>query len=176
MKSLRKLWTLRPLTTISVSLAKFLKINNRLICAEECSFLVSQDKYGTPKDEAECRYRKKHGKARKQEPSRPPWEVQAAIKWKSLSRVWLFATPWTNPWNSPSQNTEVGSCSLLQRIFPTQGSNPGLQHCRQILYQLSHQESPELALRWELNLKLRDGIHSWHQVTLVFFLYFTSYI
>ena len=38
------------------------------------------------------------------------------------------------PWNSPGQNTGVGSLSLLQGIFPTQGSNPGLPHCRQILY------------------------------------------
>ena len=38
----------------------------------------------------------------------------------------------------------MGSCSLLQGIFPTQGSNPGLPHCRQILYQLSHQGSPKL--------------------------------
>ena len=44
-----------------------------------------------------------------------------------------------SPWNSPGQNTGVGSLSLLQGIFPTQGSNPGLLHCRQILYQLSHQ-------------------------------------
>ena len=43
-----------------------------------------------------------------------------------------------SPWNSPGQNTGVGSLSLLQGIFPTQGSNPGLLHCRQILYQLSH--------------------------------------
>ena len=42
-----------------------------------------------------------------------------------------------NPWHSPCQNTGVGSCSLLQRIFPTQVSNSGLLHCRQILYQLS---------------------------------------
>ena len=40
-------------------------------------------------------------------------------------------------WNSPGQNTEVVSLSL-QVIFPTQGWNPGLPHCRQILYQLSH--------------------------------------
>ena len=46
-----------------------------------------------------------------------------------------------SPWNSPGQNTGVGKLSLLQGIFPTQGSNPGLPHCRQILYQLSHQES-----------------------------------
>ena len=42
------------------------------------------------------------------------------------------------PWNSPGQNTGVGSLSLLQGIFPTQGLNPGLPHCRRILYQLSH--------------------------------------
>ena len=60
-----------------------------------------------------------------------------------LSHVQLFATPWTNsPWNSPGQNTAVGSLSLLQGILPIQGSNPGLPHCRQILYQLSHKGSP----------------------------------
>ena len=48
-----------------------------------------------------------------------------------------------SPWNSPGQNTRVGSCSLLQGIFLTQGSNPGLPHCRQILYWLSHQGSPD---------------------------------
>ena len=40
-----------------------------------------------------------------------------------------------SPWNSPGQNTGVGSLSLLQGIFPTQGSNPGLPHCRWFLYQ-----------------------------------------
>ena len=47
-----------------------------------------------------------------------------------------------SPWNSPGQNAGVGSPSLLQRIFPTQGLNPGLPHCRWILYQLSHKGSP----------------------------------
>ena len=42
------------------------------------------------------------------------------------------------PWNSPGQNTGVGSCSLLQGIFPAQGLDPGLPHCRRILYHLSH--------------------------------------
>ena len=46
-----------------------------------------------------------------------------------------------SPWNSPGQNTWVGCRSLLQGIFPTQGSNPGLPQCRWILYQLSHQVS-----------------------------------
>ena len=49
-----------------------------------------------------------------------------------------------SPWNSLGQTTGVGSLSLLQGIFPTQGSNTGLPHCRQILYQLSHQGSPYL--------------------------------
>ena len=44
-----------------------------------------------------------------------------------------------SPWNSPGQNTGVGNHSLLQGIFPTQELNQGLLHCRQILYQLSHQ-------------------------------------
>jgi len=61
-------------------------------------------------------------------------------------------TPWNVacqaplcPWNSPGKNTGVSSHSLLQGIFPTQGSNPRLLHCRQILYHLSHQGSP----KWE---------------------------
>ena len=45
-------------------------------------------------------------------------------------------------WDFPGQNTGVVSCSLLQGIFPTQGSNPGPPNCKQILYQLSHQGSP----------------------------------
>ena len=52
-----------------------------------------------------------------------------------------------SPWNSPHQNTGVGSLSLLQRIFPIQGSNPGLLHCRRILYQLNHKGSPRI-LEW----------------------------
>ena len=43
-----------------------------------------------------------------------------------------------SPWNSPGQNIGVGSLSLLQAIFPSQGLNPGLQLGRQILYQLSY--------------------------------------
>jgi len=67
---------------------------------------------------------------------------------KQLSRVRLFATPWTAAYQaSPSmgfsrQEYWVGCHFLLQGIFPTQGSNPGLSHCRQTLYPLSHQGSP----------------------------------
>ena len=52
-----------------------------------------------------------------------------------------------SPWNSPGQNTGVGCLSLLQGIFPTQGLNPGLLHCRRILYQLSHKENLRM-LEW----------------------------
>ena len=50
-------------------------------------------------------------------------------------------------WNSPGQNTGVGSLSLFQGIFPTKGSNPGLPLCRWILYNLSHKGSPRI-LEW----------------------------
>ena len=52
-----------------------------------------------------------------------------------------------NPMDYPGQNTEVGSLSLLQRIFPIQGLNPGLPHCQRVLYQLSHKGSPWI-LEW----------------------------
>ena len=48
------------------------------------------------------------------------------------------------PWGSPGKSTGVGCHALLQGIFPTQGLNPGLPHCRWILYHLSHQGSPAL--------------------------------
>ena len=73
------------------------------------------------------------------------------VKVKSLSRTRLFATPWTVactkllcPWDFLSKSTGVGCRFLLQGIFLTQGSNPGLPHCRQTLYHLSHQGSPLL--------------------------------
>ena len=55
-----------------------------------------------------------------------------------------------SPWNSPGKKTGVGSLSFLQGIFPTQGLNPGLLHCRWILYQLSHKGSPRI-LEWVLS-------------------------
>ena len=66
---------------------------------------------------------------------------------ESLSCLTLQPHGLYSPWNSPGQNTGVGSRSLLQGIFPTQGQNPGLPRCRWILYQLSHQESPRI-LEW----------------------------
>ena len=62
-------------------------------------------------------------------------------KWKSLVSDSLQPHGLYSPCNS-GQNTGVGSLSRLQGIFPTQGSNQGLPHCRRILYQLSHKGSP----------------------------------
>ena len=60
----------------------------------------------------------------------------------SLPSLGLQPIRFLYPWNFPGKNTGVGCHSLLQGIFLTQGSNPGLLHCRQILYHLSHQRSP----------------------------------
>ena len=82
------------------------------------------------------------------------WQLQGWVSWEP-SRVFenesesrsvishsLQPHGLYSPWNSPGQDTGEGSCSLLQGIFPTQRSNPGLPHCRQILYQLSYQVRP----------------------------------
>ena len=76
------------------------------------------------------------------------------------------------PWNSPGQNTGVGSLSLLQGIFPTQGSNPGLPHCRRILYQLSYQGSPSPdKQRVRAFIERERGLHAeiaWSSLTVIF--------
>ena len=66
------------------------------------------------------------------------WKVKVKV-----TQSWFLVSPW----NSPGQNTGVSSHSLLQGIFPSQGSNTGLLHCRQIPYELSHQGRPRI-LEW----------------------------
>ena len=56
--------------------------------------------------------------------------------------------------DSPGKNTAAGCHALFQGIFPTQGSNPDLPHCRRILYHLSHQESPIYGYPIRTNEKL----------------------
>ena len=74
------------------------------------------------------------------------------VKVKSLSCVRLFVTPWTvgyrllPPWDSPVKNTGMGCCFLLQGIFPTQGSNPGLPHCRQMQADALTSEPPRKSI------------------------------
>ena len=70
------------------------------------------------------------------------WNESRSVASDSLWSHGLYS-----PWNSPGQNTGVGSLSVLQGIFPTQGLNPGLPQCRQILYQLSPKWSPRI-LEW----------------------------
>ena len=88
-------------------------------------------------------------------PPGKPMPPSLKVKMKSLSRVQLFVTPWTvayqalGPWDFPGKNTGVGCHFLLQRIFPTQGSIPGLLHCRQTLYRLSHTCKTEILLFFE---------------------------
>ena len=97
-------------------------------------------------------------------------------KWKSCSVVSDSLRPHgvQSPWNSPGQNTGVGSLSFLQGIFPTQGLNSGLSHCRHILYQLSHRGSLSFSY-WYIRLSSPPHYES---LTLSFMqtvLYYTLY-
>ena len=96
---------------------------------------------------------------------------------KSLSRVWLFATPWTIAHQAPlsmgfsRQEYWSGLPFPSPGIFPTQGSNPGLLHCRQTLYSLSHQGSQAFkvgtSLRWGLYIsKSLTELYSVHSLSL----------
>ena len=76
----------------------------------------------------------------------------------------------------PGQNTGVSSLSLLQGIFPIQGSNPGLLHCRWILYQLSHKGSPSI-LEW-VAYPFSSGLspsRNWTGVSCIAGRFFTSW-
>ena len=59
----------------------------------------------------------------------------------------LQPTRLLRPWDFPGKNTGVGCHCLLQEIFPTQGLNPSLLLCRQMLYHLSHQGNTILDLK-----------------------------
>ena len=63
-----------------------------------------------------------------------------------IASLWTVAARVLCQWNYPGKNIGVGCHTLLQGIFPIQGSNPGLPHCRQILYCLSHQGSPTMCI------------------------------
>ena len=85
-------------------------------------------------------------------PKFPAFDLEYNIIWNVCRLscficVWLFAALWTVPsrflcpWDSPGKNIGLGCHSLLQGIFPMQGLNMGLLHCRQILYSLSPRET-----------------------------------
>ena len=76
------------------------------------------------------------------------WIKKYKIKYPKLKvKVAQLCPTLYSPWNSPGQNTGVGSLSLLQGIFSTQRSNPDVPQCRWILCQVSHEGSPRI-LGW----------------------------
>ena len=94
----------------------------------------------------------------------------------SLQPHGLYPTRLLCPWNFPGKNTGMGSHFPLQGIFPTQGSNPGLLHCRQILYCLSHQGSPRI-LKWVAYPFLRGSFwpRDWTSVSGIAGIFFTRW-
>ena len=95
---------------------------------------------------------------------------------ESDTTEWLNWSGLYNPWNSPGENTGVGSLSLLQGIFPAQGSNPGLPHCRWILYQLSHRRSPRILERVAYSLSSGSSQpRNWTRISWVAGGFFTSW-
>ena len=75
----------------------------------------------------------------------------------SLRPHGLLPTRLFHPWDFPGKNTGVGCYFLLQGIFPTQGLNPGLPHCKQTLYHLNHQGSPLERIR--TNLRRTESLY-----------------
>ena len=90
------------------------------------------------------------------------WTKSCSVMSNSLRPHGLYS-----PWNSPAQNIGVGSLSLLQVIFPTQGSKSGLLHCRQILPAEPQRKPPRVhiyVLIYNICLCLFDLLHSVWQV------------
>ena len=75
------------------------------------------------------------------------YSMKVKWKWKWISRVQLFVTPWTLNGILQASILEWVAFPFSRGIFPTQGLNPCLPHCRQTLYQLSHKGSPRI-LEW----------------------------
>ena len=102
------------------------------------------------------------------------------MKWSEVKVTQLCLTlcdpMYYCPWNSPGQNTGVGSLSLLPEIFRTQGSNPGLPHCRWFLYQLSHKGSSEI-LEWVTHPFFWESFQTrnWTRVSCIAGRFFTNW-
>ena len=101
-------------------------------------------------------------------------------EWVSESRSVMSDSLWPHglysSWNSLGQNSVLGSLSLLQELFPTQRLNPGLPHCRQILYQLSHKGSPRI-LEWVAYPFFRRSswLRNWTRVSCITGRFFTNW-
>ena len=107
------------------------------------------------------------------------WATALTLSWE---QVWAPCVrhPLTRPcapsasiWNrvcsSPGQNPEARSYTLLQGIFPTQGSDPGLPHCRRVLYQLSPRGRPLVSSRgvWASSWATDPEHHAPHNLSLL---------
>ena len=111
---------------------------------------------------------------------RLPWWFKMVKNLSAMQETWVQSLGWEDPWRKEwlptpvflteevqeepgrlqsmgsqrtDKNTGVGSHSLLQGIFLTQGSNPGLLHCRQILYHLNHKRSLSLLQKERIKRK-----------------------
>ena len=104
-------------------------------------------------------------------PFPPPMHENETWKWScpvvsdSSRPHGLQPTRLLHPWDFPGKSTGVGCHFLLQRIFPTQGSNPGLPHYRQTLYCLSHQGSIYYIVKYNILIILIFNVQKLlHQV------------
>ena len=99
------------------------------------------------------------------------FQLREEYKSESEVKVAQFCPTLCDLMDYPGQNTGVGSLSLLQGIFSTQGSNPGLPHHRQILYQLSHKGSEEYKgtthFPLSLNLPSLEISYGWNYTVFV---------
>ena len=91
------------------------------------------------------------------------WKWSCSVMSDSLGPYGLYPTRLLHPWDSPGKNTGVGCHFLLQEIFLTQGSNPGLPHCWQTLYHLSHQGSSTKGGKEDQS---KPTLFSFHRVSL----------
>ena len=136
---------LEPLDALFAGLHLFFLDNNFLKCWVECYSPGTQVLINSLKK------KKAHTillltKNRYLKRGESSWEAMVGSEWVKLIQLCptLCDPMECSPWNAPGHNTGVGSHSLLQGIFPTEGSNRDLPHCRKILYQLSHQGSRKL--------------------------------
>ena len=106
------------------------------------------------------------------------WELSFVFEWVIESCSVVSDSLWPHglhsPWNSPGQNTGVGSLSLPLGIFPIQGSNPRLPHCRWIRYHLSHKGRPlcsRAVATWRIGFWLHWPSHRLLSAQHLFFIF-----
>ena len=98
--------------------------------------------------------------------------LSRSVMYDSLHPFRIQPTRLLCPWDSPGKNTGVGCHALLQGIYPTQGSNPGLLHCSRILYRQSHQGVCVKNYLQMIELCLHFCVFSIFSIMCKFILYF----